>query len=616
MKRSKGLISAAVLGSTMIASQVAVSVTEAIRPNILELDVTSANAGGDIYSNIVVVHPEVALSAEAQELADEIKARLVEVRESLSQGVADAQAQAAATIDALEGLLEQLRTRVDNVDVEMAFERAIELAREQVMASAEVAARAMAENSPEAQAERIRVTTLLDNYASWAADLAANRQIIEAEVAEANVVLGNLPAAVQNAIIAAVPEAAVIFDGLDADELLADDEAIAVLQTIASVSPATCNILIFPALVADCTNALVRVGAVRTAVANYLDILELQGDFDEVAGFTGDREVFIAARVEVVVESMVSSLMITAELAFDALVASIQAEIIAAGETAQQSTVAAIAAVEARITAIRAQTRELIAALEVEAQSAWDAFLAKESGLSLRVTTTTESMPEAVWTGDLRSLTWGDIMKHDFAVEAKEIALDAELFPDCATSVVGFNHTLELVSDWKSGEKTLIDLNFSHTLPNVNIAEFVSDVRLQDLTSIDLGLVAGIAGVDVADIEAGINDFLNQHVNELIDLLNDNLNGQEVGFAINRTIDIKDLNGELSETTSEVEFRRYSAGCVVVDDEDVEAPGTGVNDASSTGFVARMSKMLLVPAALVVAGGAVFARKWLVRSRE
>jgi len=600
----------------MIASQVAVSVTEAIRPNILELDVTSANAGGDIYSNIVVVHPEVALSAEAQELADEIKARLVEVRESLSQGVADAQAQAAATIDALEGLLEQLRTRVDNVDVEMAFERAIELAREQVMASAEVAARAMAENSPEAQAERIRVTTLLDNYASWAADLAANRQIIEAEVAEANVVLGNLPAAVQNAIIAAVPEAAVIFDGLDADELLADDEAIAVLQTIASVSPATCNILIFPALVADCTNALVRVGAVRTAVANYLDILELQGDFDEVAGFTGDREVFIAARVEVVVESMVSSLMITAELAFDALVASIQAEIIAAGETAQQSTVAAIAAVEARITAIRAQTRELIAALEVEAQSAWDAFLAKESGLSLRVTTTTESMPEAVWTGDLRSLTWGDIMKHDFAVEAKEIALDAELFPDCATSVVGFNHTLELVSDWKSGEKTLIDLNFSHTLPNVNIAEFVSDVRLQDLTSIDLGLVAGIAGVDVADIEAGINDFLNQHVNELIDLLNDNLNGQEVGFAINRTIDIKDLNGELSETTSEVEFRRYSAGCVVVDDEDVEAPGTGVNDASSTGFVARMSKMLLVPAALVVAGGAVFARKWLVRSRE
>ena len=228
----------------------------------------------------------------------------------------------------------------------------------------------------------------------------------------------------------------------------------------------------------------------------------------------------------------------------------------------------------------------------------YNRLLDQKSGLILVSTTTVGGNVGS----NSRELTWRDILEGNFDIDAYEVSIDLERYPDCTTSEVQIKHKLTLESTWPT--ELTIDFSGSFNLPEIRFVP----VRI-DLGSL-IGNMVGLGEFGVSS--AWISGFINEWIGGRLVGLAPVFNSHEINFNVHHTFRLPDVSGFLNWAKDTTQIVRRSENCP-------RLPRTGASSASmtdgSSAAVALDYGAILVATGALGVGGAFYLRKKAVSRR-
>lgn len=564
----------------------------------------------------IVVDPDVTLSAESLAVIADINARLAEIEGQLDADAAVLEANIKAVIAKLDQAIEQLKDLAKDAktQAEAALQQALVEIRAVLVDYVESAVYAREYNpGVKAQAYSDALAKAQQDQSDWQA-------AVDAYEASGGVV-DKIAAAVTsfNTILDGNSTVRGLFSALGLPDPVTNEWMIANITSVAStINKVNCSsgLVALLGATAACNSVKAEVATISSNLSDYQLYKDLLANppADPVAYATEEAEKADTAE-KGRAETVAKAEALAAGLLFDQAVVGI-GDLIEQGKTEAQEFVSELAAkITAKLETVKAKVEVHVADAKAQAAAYYQALLDQKSGLTLVSTTTVGNNSGS----NSRELTWRDIVNRDFDIADYRVAVDTSEFDKCSSTEVTAYHKLTLESAWPDEIK--IDFSRSYTLPTFTIDPIA--VNLKDIVIKVPG--HGVKTIPASQLNSGINQFLDQHVNNKLAKLVDEVSGSELSINVHKSVSVPSLSGLLDEATDELVYDLYSPSCdLVIDgpidedpvkkDDGFSYPNTGYGPSAQVsedgGATATPLVMALIAAGALGTGGALLiARK-------
>lgn len=589
-ENKKILLPVAAIGlvATLVATQVAmpVSAYAAAQRGVFNYNVALV----ENRNSVVVVDPSIELSAEAQQLINEINAQLAQVRAQLDAGANLLKAEVDTAIARLNQVIDQLSLVANGTvdQAEVLLQQALTEVKDMLVNLVEQAVYAQ-EYNPGVynQAYNEALTRAQQNQADWQA-------AVDAYEAPGGIV-DQINAAVNNfnTLLSPALRSALALAGITLPNPITTDWVIGGGASVLNSISSSCGLISLPTLASACNGLMVPVNNITNNLSEYLAYKALLADptVDPVTYATAAAEQADAAeqaRARFIAQAAAAA----AGLIFDQTITSIEA-LIAQAKTGVQTAITDFAEqVKAQLIEIKTEINAYLSDALTKMDALYQGLLNQKSGLTLVSTTKIGSSTGS----NSRELTWRDILQGNFDIDAYEVQINLAEFPDCKTSEVPVKHKLTLESAWPT--ELNIDFNRSFTFPELKLRPI--NIDLSDLmNAIDLSQF-GIQS-------SWLSNIINQRLNGQLTGLIPTIDWRNINVNINKTINLPDISGLLDWSKDTTKITRNSVSCM-------KAPVTGIGTATTTTSGSSVAatfnySAVIIAAGIIGVGGAFFVRR-------